>query len=67
LAEKFKKEYKRVTTLDGVKVIFDFGWILIRASNTSPKIRLYVEAKTEKKFKFLKDKFSKILEKWIKL
>jgi phosphomannomutase len=67
LAEKFKKEYKRVNTLDGAKVIFDFGWILIRASNTSPKIRLYVEAKTEKKFKFLKDKFSKILEKWIKL
>jgi phosphomannomutase len=67
LAEKFKKEYKRVNTLDGVKVIFDFGWILIRASNTSPKIRLYVEAKTEKELKFLKDKFSKILEKWIKL
>ena len=66
LAEKFKKEYKKVNTLDGVKVIFDFGWILIRASNTSPKIRLYVEAKTEKELKFLKDKFSKILEKWIK-
>jgi phosphomannomutase len=66
LAEKFKKEYKRVNTLDGVKVIFDFGWILIRASNTSPKIRLYVEAKTEKKLKFLKEKFSKILKKWIK-
>jgi phosphomannomutase len=66
LAEKFKKEYKRVNTLDGVKVIFDFGWILIRASNTSPKIRLYVEAKTEKELKFLKDKFSKILKQWIK-
>jgi phosphomannomutase len=66
LAEKFKKEYKRVNTLDGVKVIFDFGWILIRASNTSPKIRLYVEAKTKEKLKFLKDKFSKIIKQWIK-
>jgi phosphomannomutase len=66
LAEKFKKEYKKVNTLDGAKVIFDFGWVLIRASNTSPKIRLYVEAKTKEKFKFLKDKFSKILKKWIK-
>jgi phosphomannomutase len=66
LAEKFKKEYKRVNTLDGVKVIFDFGWILIRASNTSPKIRLYLEAKTKEKLKFLKDKFSKIIKKWIK-
>jgi phosphomannomutase len=66
LAEKFKKEYKKVNALDGVKVIFDFGWILIRASNTSPKIRLYVEGKTKRKLKFLKDKFSKILKKWIK-
>jgi len=66
LAKKFKKEYKKVNTLDGVKVIFDFGWVLIRASNTSPKIRLYVEAKTKQKLKFLKDKFSKILKKWIK-
>jgi phosphomannomutase len=66
LAEKFKKEYKRVNTLDGVKVIFDFGWVLIRASNTSPKIRLYVEAKTKEKLKFLKDKFSKIIKKWTK-
>jgi len=66
LAEKFKKEYKRVNTLDGAKVIFDFGWILIRASNTSPKIRLYLEAKTKEKLKFLKNKFSKILKKWIK-
>jgi len=66
LTEKFKKEYKRVNTMDGVKVIFDFGWILIRASNTSPKIRLYIEAKTKEKLKFLKEKFSKILKKWIK-
>ena len=66
LAEKFKKEYKKVNTLDGAKVIFDFGWILIRASNTSPKIRLYVEAKTKEKLKFLKDKFSKIIKQWIK-
>jgi phosphomannomutase/phosphoglucomutase len=66
LKREFKKRYKRVNTLDGVKVIFDFGWILIRASNTSPKIRLYVEAKTEKKLKFLKEKFLKILKKWIK-
>jgi phosphomannomutase/phosphoglucomutase len=66
LKKEFKKKYKKVNTLDGVKVILDFGWILIRASNTSPKIRLYVEAKTRKKLKFLKDKFSKILKKWIK-
>jgi phosphomannomutase/phosphoglucomutase len=66
LKEEFAKKYKKVKTLDGVKVIFDFGWVLIRASNTSPNIRIYVEAKTKQKLEFLKNKFSKILEKWIK-
>lgn len=65
LKEELKKRYKKVKTLDGIKVYFDFGWILIRASNTSPKIRLYVEAKTKDNFNYLKEKFSKILEKCI--
>lgn len=65
LAENFKKRFKKVNDLDGVKVYFDFGWILIRASNTSPKIRLYLEAKTKNKFNFLKENFSKILKKCI--
>jgi phosphomannomutase len=66
LKKEFKKTYQKVNTLDGVKVSFDFGWVLIRASNTSPKIRLYFEAKSKEQFDFLKEKFSKILEKWIK-
>jgi len=63
----FKKEYgkKIVNTLDGIKLSFPYGWILIRASNTSPKIRLYVEAKTKEKFNLLKQKFSKILKEKI--
>jgi phosphomannomutase len=66
LAKKFKKIYKRINTLDGLKINFDFGWILIRASATSPKIRLYVETKNKKRFKYLKEKFSKILKKCIR-
>jgi len=66
LVKEFKKEYEKVSTIDGVKVNFDDSWILIRASNTSPKIRLYIEAKNERKLKFLKDKFSKILKTCIK-
>lgn len=65
LKEKLKRKYEKINTLDGVKVHFDFGWALIRASNTSPKIRLYVEAKTEKKLKFLKENFSRILKECI--
>jgi phosphomannomutase len=66
LTKEFKKIYKKINTLDGLKINFDFGWVLIRASATSPKIRLYVEAKNKKRFKYLKEEFSKILIKCIK-
>jgi phosphoglucosamine mutase len=36
-----------ITKLDGIKVKFPDGWILVRASGTEPKIRLTAEAKTE--------------------
>jgi len=65
LTRELKRKYERVNTLDGVKVSFDDGWILIRAAQTSPKIRLYVEAKTKEKFDFLKQKFSQILKEKI--
>jgi len=65
LVKTFKKKYKKVNTLDGVKVIFKDSWILIRASNTSPKIRLYLEAKNERNLERLKREFTAILKKCI--
>lgn len=67
LQKEFSKKYKKVNTLDGIRVNFDGGWILARASNTGPIIRLTVEAKTREKLNELKNKFSKILEDEIKL
>jgi len=40
------QEYEQVNTMDGVRVDFKDGWVLIRASNTSPIIRLTTEADT---------------------
>lgn len=40
------KNYK-TTTLDGVKIIFDDGWILCRPSGTEPLWRCFAEAKTQ--------------------
>ncbi len=65
LRRSFKKKYKNVTTLDGVRVDFPDGWVLVRASNTSPFVRLTVEAEDEKTLKRLKDNFSDILRREI--
>lgn len=46
LKQTLSNEYSQVNTMDGVRVDFKDGWVLIRASNTSPVIRLTVEADT---------------------
>lgn len=37
----------QVTTIDGVKIDFERGWVHLRKSNTEPIIRIYSEAHTE--------------------
>ena len=62
LKGRFSKEFEKVNTLDGVRVDFEYGWILIRASNTSPIIRLSIEADDDQKMKELSEKFMRILK-----
>jgi len=39
---------KDVITIDGTKLVFDDGsWLMIRPSGTEPKVRFYIEARTE--------------------
>ena len=45
ITDKFKNE--QVTTIDGVKIDFEEGWVHLRKSNTEPIIRVYSEGKTE--------------------
>jgi len=51
LTEEFKALGYETITIDGVKVIVEDGWFLIRPSNTQPLIRLSVEAKNEEKLR----------------
>ncbi len=39
---------RSIETLDGIKLRFDGGWILFRASGTEPILRIYCEMETEK-------------------
>jgi phosphomannomutase/phosphoglucomutase len=57
LKQKLSKEYKQVNTMDGVRVDFKDGWVLIRPSNTSPIIRLTTEADNDTILKDLTTKF----------
>jgi phosphomannomutase len=65
LKKRLSGEYEKVNTLDGVRVDFDYGWVLIRASNTGPIIRLSIEATDEPKLKELGKKFMAVLREEI--
>ncbi len=42
------KTVREVITVDGTKLVFDDGsWLMIRPSGTEPKVRFYIEARTE--------------------
>jgi phosphomannomutase len=44
-----KRTIKDLITIDGTKMVFDDGsWLMIRPSGTEPKVRFYIEARTEK-------------------
>jgi len=59
MAQHFDNE--RVTTIDGVKVDFDHGWVHLRKSNTEPIIRIYAEAKSEAELDDLVGEVKKVL------
>ncbi len=58
------KNYNFIT-IDGVKVKFDDGFALVRASNTGPNITMRFESKTEEKLEIIKSEFEKELNKYI--
>ncbi|MEF8879299.1 MAG: hypothetical protein V5A64_02770 [Candidatus Thermoplasmatota archaeon] len=57
LIEELKEEYDDLNTMDGVRVNLENGWVLIRASNTSPVIRVTSEADDEKQADEIANKF----------
>ena len=61
LEEKYKNE--QITTIDGLKIDFQEGWVHLRKSNTEPIIRIYAESEGEEKAnKFANDMINEIKE-----
>jgi phosphomannomutase/phosphoglucomutase len=55
-----------LTAIDGIRVVFDKGWGLIRASNTQPVVVMRVEAEDERSMEgykmFLEKEFAEAME-----
>jgi len=48
IKKKLLEKFEHVETIDGVRVDFDYGWFLIRPSNTEPLIRITSEGVSER-------------------
>ena len=54
---RFMKNYEGARTIDGIRVDYDEGWGLIRASNTSPVLSLRFEAESTEALVRIKNTF----------
>ena len=66
IVEQFKNDYKfenaTIIDIDGIRIEFEKGWGLLRASNTSPVLVLRFEAETEEELIKIKNIFLKNLQ-----
>ncbi len=61
-SQREKLNIKDIVTIDGVRVIFDDGWGLVRASNTTPILVTRYEAKSEEALRRIMDTMSRLIE-----
>lgn len=63
----FKQKGYNVIDVDGARVIFENGWGLVRASNTSPKITMRFEASSNEELEKIKQSFDIMFEEVCKI
>ena len=60
---EYSKEKKyEYSLVDGIRVTFDEGWALVRASNTGPDLTVRFEAKTEKRLEEIQNEFISLID-----
>lgn len=57
----YQQKHFQVSALDGVRVSADYGWGLIRASNTQPVLSIRFEADTQEDLNHIKEDFVVVL------
>ncbi len=60
----FAQQYT-VSVVDGVRLIFDDGWGLVRASNTQPVLVLRFEARTQERLQEIRSLVERHVHAWI--
>ncbi len=53
---------RSVSNVDGIKLNFDDGWLLVRVSGTEPKVRITVEARSKTRAQQLFDDSIRIIK-----
>ncbi len=62
----YKKNGAQVIDIDGMRVVYDDGWGLVRASNTQPSLVLRFEATSKERLDQIRDDIENNLEQVIK-
>lgn len=60
--EYAKEKGYKILDIDGVKVLFDDSWALVRASNTGPNLTARFEASTKERLEEIKEEFLNLIE-----
>ncbi len=64
-AQAFFGEHYRTVTVDGVRLLFDDGWGLVRASNTQPALVLRFEAQSQERLEEIRSLMETKLQEFI--
>ncbi len=64
-AQEYFRQHYDIVDVDGVRITFDDGWALLRASNTQPVLVLRFEAESEARLQELRELIEKPLKNWV--
>ena len=63
VGEYAKEKGYKFLDIDGIKVLYDDGWALVRASNTGPNITARFEANTKERLEEIQKEYLDLIEK----